>query len=65
MIGEFNYTDTEKGKIWMDTQYFIDLENRYGAQNNKPLNVVVNQGKGLMVGVELVPKAGVARGVCE
>ena len=46
----------------MDTQ---DLENRYGAQNNKPLDVVLNRGKGLMIGVELATEADRARGFCE
>jgi len=33
----------------MDTQHFIDLENRYGAQNYKPLDVVLNRGEGIWV----------------
>ena len=33
----------------MDTQYFINLENRYGAQNYKPLDVVLNRGEGIWV----------------
>ena len=31
----------------MNTQYFIDLENRYGAKNYLPLDVVINRGKGI------------------
>jgi ornithine--oxo-acid transaminase len=31
----------------MNTQYFIDLENRYGARNYLPLNVVISQGSGI------------------
>ena len=49
----------------MDTQCFIDLGNRYSAQNNKPLDVAANRGKALMVGVELVPEVGGTRGFCE
>jgi ornithine--oxo-acid transaminase len=33
----------------MDTQNFINLENRYGAQNYKPLDVVLNRGEGIWV----------------
>jgi ornithine--oxo-acid transaminase len=33
----------------MDTQHFINLENSYGAQNYKPLDVVLNRGKGIWV----------------
>jgi ornithine--oxo-acid transaminase len=33
----------------MDTQHFINLENRYGAQNYKPLDVVLNHGEGIWV----------------
>jgi len=33
----------------MDTQHFINLENRYGAYNYKPLDVVLNHGKGIWV----------------
>ena len=33
----------------MDTQHFIHLENRYGAQNYKPLDVVLNRGEGIWV----------------
>ena len=33
----------------MDTQHFINLENRYGAQNYKPLDVVLNRGEGIWV----------------
>jgi ornithine--oxo-acid transaminase len=31
----------------MDTQHFIDLENRYGAKNYLPLDVVIMKGKGI------------------
>jgi len=31
------------------TQHFINLENRYGAQNYKPLDVVLNRGEGIWV----------------
>ncbi|CAI2718139.1 ornithine--oxo-acid transaminase [Nitrospina watsonii] len=33
----------------MKTQEFIDLENRYGANNYNPLNVVLNRGEGIWV----------------
>jgi len=33
----------------MNTQHFINLENRYGAQNYKPLDVVLNRGEGIWV----------------
>ena len=33
----------------MDTQYFIDLENRFGAHNYKPLDVVLQRGEGVWV----------------
>jgi len=33
----------------MDTQHFINLENRYGAQNYKPLDVVLSRGEGIWV----------------
>ena len=33
----------------MDQQYFIDLEDQYGAHNYKPLDVVLNRGKGIWV----------------
>ena len=33
----------------MDTQHFINLEDRYGAQNYKPLDVVLNRGEGIWV----------------
>jgi ornithine--oxo-acid transaminase len=33
----------------MDQQYFIDLEDQYGAHNYKPLDVVLNRGKGVWV----------------
>lgn len=33
----------------MDTQYHISLENQFGAQNYKPLDVVLNRGKGIWV----------------
>ena len=29
------------------TDYFIDLENKYGAHNYHPLPVVLNKGKGV------------------
>jgi len=31
----------------MNTQHFIDLENRYGAKNYLPLDVVIMKGKGI------------------
>ncbi len=33
----------------MDTQHFINLEDRYGAQNYKPLDVVLTRGEGIWV----------------
>lgn len=33
----------------MKSQEYIDLENRYGAHNYKPLNVVLTRGKGIWV----------------
>lgn len=33
----------------MDQQYFIDLENRYGAHNYRPLDVVLERGEGIWV----------------
>ncbi len=33
----------------MEQQYFIDLEDQYGAHNYKPLDVVLNRGKGVWV----------------
>ncbi|MBN1224313.1 MAG: ornithine--oxo-acid transaminase [Candidatus Aminicenantes bacterium] len=33
----------------MDQQYFINLEEEFGAHNYKPLNVVLEQGKGVWV----------------
>ncbi len=33
----------------METQKFIDLENRYGARNYKPLDVVLTRGEGIWV----------------
>ncbi len=33
----------------MDTRYYIDLENEYGATNYKPLDVVLTRGKGIWV----------------
>ena len=33
----------------MDTNYYIDLENRFGAMNYKPLDVVLSKGKGIWV----------------
>ncbi len=33
----------------MDTQYFIDLEDRFGAHNYKPLDVVLQRGEGVWV----------------
>ena len=33
----------------MDQQYFIDLEDTYGAHNYKPLDVVLNRGQGVWV----------------
>ena len=31
----------------MKTTDYIDLENQYGAQNYKPLDVVLNRGEGV------------------
>jgi ornithine--oxo-acid transaminase len=31
----------------MNTQYFIDLENQFGARNYLPLDVVITRGKGI------------------
>jgi ornithine--oxo-acid transaminase len=33
----------------MDQQYYIDLEEQYGAHNYQPLDVVLNRGKGIWV----------------
>jgi ornithine--oxo-acid transaminase len=33
----------------MDTKYYIDLENRLGAHNYNPLDVVLNRGEGIWV----------------
>jgi ornithine--oxo-acid transaminase len=33
----------------MDSQYFIDLEKKYGANNYKPLDVVLSKGSGVWV----------------
>ncbi len=33
----------------MDTNYYIDLENRFGATNYKPLDVVLTKGEGIWV----------------
>lgn len=33
----------------MDSQYFIDLEKKYGANNYKPLDVVLSRGAGVWV----------------
>ncbi len=33
----------------MDTSYFIDLEEKYGARNYKPLDVVLTRGQGIWV----------------
>jgi len=33
----------------MDQQYYINLEDKYGAHNYKPLDVVLNRGKGVWV----------------
>lgn len=33
----------------MDTQYYIDLEDQYGANNYKPLDVVLTKGEGIWV----------------
>jgi ornithine--oxo-acid transaminase len=38
----------QKGKA-MDTKYFIDLEDLYGAHNYQPLDVVITRGKGVWV----------------
>ena len=33
----------------MKSQEYIDLENRYGAHNYKPLDVVLTRGQGIWV----------------
>jgi ornithine--oxo-acid transaminase len=33
----------------MQTDYFIDLEDRYGARNYKPLDVILSRGEGIWV----------------
>jgi ornithine--oxo-acid transaminase len=33
----------------MDTQQYIELENKYGAHNYKPLDVILSRGKGVWV----------------
>ena len=33
----------------MDHQYYIDLEEQYGAHNYLPLDVVLNKGQGIWV----------------
>lgn len=33
----------------MNTQKFIEIENRYGAHNYKPLDVILNRGEGIWV----------------
>ncbi|MBN2224551.1 MAG: ornithine--oxo-acid transaminase [Deltaproteobacteria bacterium] len=33
----------------MNTRYFIDLEEKYGARNYKPLDVVLSRGRGIWV----------------
>jgi acetylornithine/succinyldiaminopimelate/putrescine aminotransferase len=33
----------------MNTQEYLDLENEYGAHNYKPLDVVLNKGRGVWV----------------
>ena len=33
----------------METNYYIDLENRFGAMNYKPLDVVLSKGEGIWV----------------
>ncbi len=36
-------------EIFVDTNYYIDLENRFGAMNYKPLDVVLSNGEGIWV----------------
>ena len=33
----------------MNTQDYIDLENKYGANNYKPLDVILSRGQGIWV----------------
>ncbi len=33
----------------MDTKHYIELENQYGANNYKPLDVVLSKGEGIWV----------------
>lgn len=41
--------DIKKGKKPMETQALINLEDRFGAKNYKPLDVVLSKGKGIWV----------------
>jgi ornithine--oxo-acid transaminase len=34
-----------------NSQYFIDLENQYGAHNYHPLPVVLDKGEGVLFGM--------------
>ena len=44
----FRFVD--KGAIsYMNSQYYIDLENKYGARNYEPLDVVLTRGDGVWV----------------
>jgi 4-aminobutyrate aminotransferase-like enzyme len=35
--------------VFMDSKYYIDLENKLGAHNYNPLDVVLNRGEGIWV----------------
>jgi len=37
------------GGLFMDTKYYIDLENKLGAHNYNPLDVVLKRGEGIWV----------------
>jgi ornithine--oxo-acid transaminase len=37
------------GGVFMDTKYYIDLENKLGAHNYHPLDVVLKRGEGIWV----------------
>lgn len=38
-----------KGELLMDTKFYMDLENLWGAHNYHPLDVVLTEGKGVWV----------------
>jgi ornithine--oxo-acid transaminase len=45
----FKEKDINKDRLAMDQQYFIKLEDEYGAHNYKPLDVVLARGQGVWV----------------